>query len=110
METCSRTGGTFLAKMASGMVARTKCAKKVALGKTNYSEGRGGFTNFARITTGKLAYGKSLRDLSGRRRTSSGCKSPGRARYLDKNNIEDVSFRRRDVSQKYELEKKRNLK
>ena len=59
--------------MASGMVARTKCAKKVAQRKTKHSEGRGGSTHFARHTTEKLAYGKSRRDLSRRRRTSSGC-------------------------------------
>ena len=55
METYSRTGSSFLAEMAPGMAARTQHAKEVAQEKTQHTVGRGGSSNFARYTTGKLA-------------------------------------------------------
>ena len=71
METCSRTGPTFLASMAFGMFARTKCVK-VAPGKTKQSEVRGGSIHFARHTTESWPMRRVI-DVSGRRRTSLGC-------------------------------------
>ena len=71
METSSRTCPTFLKKMAPGMAARTQREKKVALGKTKHTDGRGSTTHLVRYTAGKLAYGKSRGGISRRRRTGA---------------------------------------
>ena len=55
MEKSSRTGPTFLEKMAPGMAAGTQREKEVAPGKTKHTDGRGGSTHLVRYTAGKLA-------------------------------------------------------
>ena len=97
METSSRTGPTFLEKMAPGMAARTQREKEVASGKTKHTDGRGGSTHLVRYTAGKLAYGKSRGGIFGRRRTGACCQSPGRAGHLDTTNFEVMSIGRRDL-------------
>ena len=96
--------------MALGIVARTKCVKKVAPGKTKHSDGRGGSNHLARHTTESWPMGRVVESYPGDDGRVWIVKVQVRQGTLIKPIANLCPLRRRDVGLKKELEKReRNM-
>ena len=98
MATDSGAYQTLLAETAERAAAGTERAEEVAQRTKRHTSRRGSPIYLARYAQRKLASGKGLRGLSGRRRRGSRCQGAGRAGHLDTIYNEAVSFGGRDVT------------